>query len=284
MRRRRSSRSPLVLTPIVLAATLLASVARADITAFSVFKTGFQTQTGPNTLTPNGFAYDARVFFANAGEFTTGSLNYPGPESPIGLSLSGTTLDSGNQNFSTKAAMDGAFPFGTYTADVSGGTLGSKSVSLSYTADAYPTTAAFTASTFTALQGLDSTKDNTLNLVPLVPSGLATGSFIFLNIIDSSTNNTVFTESFLPSSTTSILLAANTLSAGKSYKFDLDYSDRIDLVSNGVLLDQGFDSRTGGSFVTASAVPEPGSLVLLGIGGAWALVSGLARRRRGTTA
>src|SRR5215510_14706894 len=49
-----------------------------------------QTSVFPPT-TPVGYFFDLGIRFANPGDFTNGSVTYPGPASPQALSLSSPT-------------------------------------------------------------------------------------------------------------------------------------------------------------------------------------------------
>ena len=99
---------------------------------------------------------------------------------------------------------------------------------------------------------------------------------IFFTITDTSTNATVFSEGFLPGSTTSTLVPANTLTADTSYQIGLDFSSRINTLGNGPETVQRYDDLTLLNFQTApaavTATPEPAGLLpiafgVLGLGG-----------------
>jgi hypothetical protein len=101
----------------------------------------------------------------------------------------------------------------------------------------------------------------------------ATEGFTFFTIYDATTGTQVYgNELQNPSSTTSLILA-NTLSPNTKYNFELDFSNRLDIVdsANGNFTTQGFDLRTDGSFTTGftPAVPEPSTwaMMILGFAG-----------------
>lgn len=268
----------------MLAASLVAASsagpARADVTELDIFKTVGQTQTGAATFSPSTYSYDARLFFSAPGQFTTGTVVGASTGPLFSLTPSDpTTLASGAIPVANQAGLNSAFLPDTYTVMAHGGS--SPTYTSTFTTppgnNAFPTsTAGFTASTFSALQGLDASQSITLGLLPFVPASNATEADLFLSILNSSTNALVFGQAFLPASTTSILLAAGTLAPNTMYTFDIVYSDRIS--NNQQFVVSGFDNRTGGTFTTA-AVPEPASLAMLGLGAAALL--GRARRAAG---
>jgi hypothetical protein len=113
---------------------------------------------------------------------------------------------------------------------------------------------------------MNSTRSFTFLLSPFVTGSQASSSFIFLTIFDFTTGMFVFNAGFLPPTTTSVVLAANTLAANHRFGYEVDFSNR-DLVSGtgaAFAPQLGFDVRTTGTF---QSVPEPSSLCLVGIGG-----------------
>ena len=82
------------------------------------------------------------------------------------------------------------------------------------------------------------------------PDPSATDAATFFTITNAATNQVVFHSSFQPSSTSAVI-AANTLAENTTYNFELDFSNRL-VASQGQF--QGFDVRTDGSF---STVPAP---------------------------
>ncbi len=269
----------------VTAAALLvgATDCRAQATNMSLFWTNYYTQDSPSTpTTPSSYGFDARLFYTTAGDYATATLSGPGTVASLPLTdfPAFTVFDSANQIFTTQADRDAAYPNGLYSIATTGGSP-DVVVNATKTLDAYSLTVpALTASTYTALQGLDTTQGFTFNLSPYTPSPDANEADLFLNVFDN-LGNAVFSAGFLPPTMTSIFMAANTLMAGTDYTFDIVYSDRINGTddSSGVGTALGFDSRTDGTFTTA-AVPEPASLALLGLGGLAALAARRGRRAR----
>ena len=105
--------------------------------------------------------------------------------------------------------------------------------------------------------------------------------FTFFKIRNATTGVSVYIQNFLPFTTTSSIVPADTLMQDTQYDFEVDYSNRIDRFDNIDSVDttQGFDVRVEATVTTGSStsMPEPGSLWLLGT----ALVGfGVFRRQR----
>ena len=157
-------------------------------------------------------------------------------------------------------------PFAKYTVDYSGGTAGAGSVSVNYTQNAFSSTVpALTPDTYTGLQGLDSTQDFTIGFNTDLPVAASTENDVFVNIFDAATGTPVFGQGFLPSTTTSLFLPANTLAPDTAYNIQVIFSDRISSTSGGIDTTLGFDQDTSASFKTAAAVPEAATTVSLGL-------------------
>jgi hypothetical protein len=231
-------------------------------------------------LTLNGTFFSADLFSTTPNAYTSASVMLPG-----GSSMALTQNVPGDYSFQTsllpnQAAMDAAFPTGTYTFTGMNGAQ-TDTATLNYTADDYSQTTPFlTGTTYSDLQGLNSSQSFTFGLSPYVPGASETDAYVFLTVFDP-LGNVAFTQGFDNPSTTSITMAAKTLKAGTAYTYEIDYSDRdiaSDLDGTEFPAQLGFDVRTDGSFTTAaSPIPEPSSLLLLGTG-LLAAVGGIRRR------
>ncbi len=262
-----------------LIAATSASTANAGLIQFGVFETVSQVETGPATFSPSTYAYDGQLTFSTLGEFTTATVVGASTGPLYTLSPSDpTTLSSGSVSVATQADLSQALPPDTYTIFASGGTAGQSVLTITQfpsNVSFFPqSTAGFTASTFSMLQGVDASQGLTLGLLPFVPASNVTDSLLSVNIYDASTQQLVYSQDSLPSTTTSLSLAAGTLAAGTTYTFGLDYSDRISQAAgDGQIFVRAFDNQTSGIFTTAAlATPEPATLTMLGFGAAVLLV------------
>jgi hypothetical protein len=276
----RSLIAPVIATSfLVWAAPAVAS----SISFVESFRNQSNTQTGNgNSLTFQQTFYSADLITTVANPYTSAAMTYPGPGSPRNLPQTSST-DYGFQTpaLASKAVMDAQFPTGTYVFKGTNGAT-TDTASYNYTTDDYVLSVPFlTGTDFTSLQGMDTSKPFTFHFSPDVTGPNATFSFIFFTIFDFTKNASAFNAGFLNPSTTSVTLAANTLTGGDLFGYELDFSNRDLLPSPGAVFQAqlGFDVRTDGTFRAApAAVPEPSTLALLGVGSLAARIS--ARRRK----
>ena len=245
----------------------------AQLQQAGTFKNLTNEQTSPTTVSPTGAFFDALAGFSNPGDYSSASLTVNGG-TPQDLPATNSTNFGIGPGFPNQAAMDAAFPFGTYVIALTAGTQPAISETLNYTADAYTSdTPKLDAASFNALQGLSTSLSSlTLNFNPFTPSGLATSAFTFFSIGGTSQGC-----GFLSPSATSCTIDPQALSPETTYSWELDFSDRIETNVDGVLTFTDFDVRTDGSFTTATATPEQSTWAMMLVG--FVGIGYLGRRR-----
>ncbi len=259
---------------------VFAAPASAQVTQAGIFKNLGYAQTDANTVSPAGVFFNAQVFFTSLGDYTSATLTDPGPGSPENLPQD-TPLSFGNSpGFPNQAAMDAAYPFGTYTIALAAGSQPATSVSFDYLVDAYTADIPKLAATsFNSLLGLSTALSSlTLNFNSFTPSPFATTEFTFFSIFNSTQGC-----GFLGSSTTSCTIDPQALMPGTTYTWELDFSDAVESTNDdNVLTYTDFDVRTDGSFTTAAlATPEVSTWAMALIG--FAGLGAAAFRRSRTT-
>lgn len=273
----------------------LAAPAHAQVNGFNFFKVGYYTQTGPTTQVLQNYNFDSTVFEADPADATTATLS-PGAGgqvtydyNPVPQPIYYDQFNYNSNGFASQADLDAAFPQGTYTVNYGGGTETPGSFAVDYNMDTYATTnPLFDAATFNGLQGLQASHPFTLTWNVNTPGAGANDPLNFLDIYDTS-GKVVFSDDFQGPNVTSVTLPANTLLPNTSYFANVIFSDRVDDFNGNTAADitdsngttfgpvQAFELQDTVAFKTA--VPEPSSFALLGLG---VLPLGLlaAKRRR----
>lgn len=270
---------------LMLAALLICGAPSAGANAISFvdsFRNQSYTQTGNgNSLIFSQAFFSGELNSVSANAYSSVTMTYPGPGSPVSLSEvspPSTLYRFQTPSLPTKAAMDAAFPVGTYTFT----TNTPDTANLVYAADDYPLSLPYlTGTDFSSLQGMNPANPFTFDLSPFITGATANSSFIFLTIFDFTSGTFVFSDDFLPSTTPSVTLPANTLAFGHSFGYEVIFDNRDTVSGTGAANFPpfiGFDIRTDGSFTSEQRpVPEPTTLALLGLGLAGL---GFSRRRK----
>jgi hypothetical protein len=275
----------LAATGVALAATCaFGAPARAELVQAVVVKQQFYQQTGPGVVVPiNGgvnASFGAIAAAQGAADFDSVALTYSGPGSPIALTKFGPVFLSPAPTYETPAALDAAFPAGTYTFDAENSvTLASQSVAVDYVNDfSFDTLPQLDAATWSALANIDPTQDLTLHFSAFTPDPSAQTAYKVIELIGGGAVH-IYQET--PSST-QFTIPANIMAPGQTYSLSLVFGQQnqsqagpLARISADVLIDDV-------SFTVPVAVPEPGtwSVALIGLG----LVGARLRRRAAVAA
>ena len=243
-----------------------AGVAQAQLVNADVGINPTYEQTGPTTVTSTGGFFSARAFVTTSGDYTGGTLTYGGSGSPATLVYNsgdvGWEFSDSNGDFAT---LQGLYPTGGYTFDLTGGSQGPTSFAINYVGDTYALNPPELAgASYNALQGMNAANPLTLDFNSFVTTGTPNASDIVFSILNSS-NAPVYTSP-LPSTATSLTIPGGILSAGQSYTLDLLFSEQVfgenDSPAFGTT--QFYDTHTSVSFSTA--VPEPSTWAMMLVG------------------
>ncbi len=262
--------------------TALIPAAQATISFVDLYHTNvfLQTSNG-NTISYDGSYATMGFYSTNPNEFTSVSATYPGPDSPVTLPQDTPThYGYGSTYFPTQAAMDAAFPTGTYAFTAQRSAGGPLATSLAYSGSAYPQTQPFLLGTdYTDLQGMNSAAPFAFHFSTFTPNPSTDSPYLFFVIFNQTSGAVVYDAGAQPPTTTGVTLPANTLNPGTGYFYDLIFSDRVTVPSPGADFPAqiGSDKRTEGFFTTAA--PEPSGVALLASGAL--LLAGLRRGRQG---
>lgn len=216
-----------------------------SVNSYIFDNTVFDQTSDAALLVPWFYFFSIGATFLTAGDYSSASASYPGPDSPQTLALiASTTFNFSSPAFTSFSTLQDAYPFGTYTVTGAGSQISSTS-SVSYQANYFTSTAPFVTN-YSSLNGLNPANDFSVHYNSFTPDPHVTTGFTFLTIWNANTHQVVFQDGFQSPSSTSDLIPANTLSPNTNYTFELDFSDRLIAGSS----TQGFDMRTDGSFTT----------------------------------
>jgi len=278
-----------LLTLIVAGLLSLPLAASAQVLDYNIFEEDFLDQTGPATASSSSWVFTANLSTQNSTDLS--SVTVTAPNSNVYNLTDTSAPDASPTNFvyqdsaASQSSLQSAYPLtGTYTFATVGNNLPSDSGSITVPNDlSYPSSLPIFTN-YASFQNANAAAALTFTYSGYTPlTGQTQNSYEFVSVIDALTNQTVYSEALLPSSTTSFTVPAGTLSADTSYYAVLDYSNREYLpddtgfsLSNdsGVTPFVGLDYSVTADFTTA-AVPEPTS-VLMGLVGLGSLV--FARR------
>ena len=195
-----------------------------DVRNYGILKGQLFNQTGPSTLVSLGYFFDT---FVNSSIFVFGvsnaSFRQPGAAWEL---LPPPDFYNEEGPYASASVLNANHPNGTYfqaIQTIHDGTV--PPLSFSLTGDAYPATTP-QISNFVALQTFNAGADFTLTWAPL---GGGSNDFVHVEILNASTNLTLWETpeegepGALNGTNTSVVIPAETLSAGSNYLLYLTY-------------------------------------------------------------
>lgn len=262
-----------------MALVLAFGSAHANVTFYDFIKLGDFSQTSAaQPVSADGFRWGARIFTDTSGDATSGTFTAPS-STVYNLSAVGSQqVGYFSNEYANLASLESDVPSGSYSYSIDSGTLAPATASMSepatYLPDAVPY---FTGTSFATLQTINPFVNNSLTWNTFGNTSTDPGYFkdTFFTVYDLTANTVVFNNFGDAGAYMGDTIGANTLIAGHTYDFVVDFSSRFEQAGagfgNGIAL-EGFDYDTG---VTVTAVPEPVSMLLIAPG-----ILFLARRRK----
>jgi|GEM_PF-1652857 len=230
----------------------------AGLTSVNVWANEQYRQPGLNAPTaPYAFFFAMGGTFRQRHEYNKVLVRYPGPGSPQVMTISGKTFSYESPNVAPALRFKMDYPPGNYVI-MAANSLTKKTSVVTIALKAYHFTKeipALTPACYAALHELDPAAAFTVHFNSFRPGPTASGStWITISKPDGST---VFSRGGLSPDTTSVVIPANTLLPNSTYRFLLNFSDRVTSKQAGgdASILQGFENRTNGSFSTGPAKP-----------------------------
>lgn len=228
----------------------------AGLTSVNVWANEQYHQPGLNApTTPYAYFFAVGGSFRHRHEYNKVLVRYPGPGSPQVMAISGKNFGYESSNVAPVLRFKMNFPLGNYVITATN-SLTRKTGVVTIALKAYhfaKQIPALTPASYAALHEMDPAAAFTVHFNSFKPSATASGSTWFT--ISDLEGNTVFSRGGLSPGTTSVVIPANTLLPNSTYRFLLNFSDRVTSQQSGthVSIVQGFDNRTNGSFSTGPA-------------------------------
>lgn len=242
-----------------------------------------QTGDGPQ-LTALGYLFTAVATELDPAHFTSATMTLPdGSTMALPADAIGTSHVFDSPLFANRQALDAAFPGGTYSVTFDGPN-GSRTVSVTSPAEAYPAAVPYlTGTDYTDLQGMEAANPFTFHVIGSPPAAGTADHVIQIFVDERATGVGAFSSgTFSGDGPLGVTMPGGTLRAGVEYQWSLYEGHSVPGVDvSGLENGSHFTYRyhTIGYFTTA--VPEPGTWALLGVGIAGVALSHRRRIRAG---
>jgi hypothetical protein len=271
-------KSSLAICVGLLTALTLAPRADAQVNGYNLFEEDFLSQTGSSTVTSTSWAATANLILNGSSDATAVDVILPdGTDDSLLPNATNPTAYAYRQNFASQSDMESVFPPNSvYSYSISGGAQGNDSGDLTFPQESsaagdisYPS-AIPSFSNYSAIQNLNPSQAFTFDFSGFQAlTDSSDQSLLFLDIYNAAGVD-VFSDDFLPATTTSVTLPAGTLLAETSYSVALDYSNR-ETTTDGGFADEidpfvGLDYSTSADFTTAIPEPAVSYLIVAGLG------------------
>ena len=256
----------------LLLVSTLSIAADAGLVGVNIFNNTVYSQTSAAApINPSFYFFSIGGNYASGDTFGGATAIFSGTASPVTSFENNVPQPNFFNNdsvaFPSLSVLHTAYNFGTYTTTATINGNPNTGVINNYTRDLFTSSIPFLTN-YDSLQGLNPTNAVTATYNAFTPANGTNDSFTFFTIRNAITGVAVYSQNFLPSTTTSSTVPADTLMPDTQYDFEVDYSNRINGVDgiHSVGTTQGFDVRVEVTVTTGSgtSVPEPGSLLLLG--------------------
>lgn len=257
-------------------ALVMAVPGQAKVNGIRDIRTEVFTQSASGATAANARA--AFDVYPEAGDTVLATTVTPPGGTPFALATN-PYYASTTFYYPSAAAMQQALPNGTYQEAITTVNYGLINYTPTFTAGLRPTVVPVITN-FAALLAVDPTQDFTININPFTSDGYGQSGYFFISVLNG--GPTVYNGTLADLFAGSFFLPANTLQAGASYGFQLQFTNyQSSSASDGSSINNIYNRIDLGTFQVNAAspgIPEPSAWMLLiaGFG-----VFGVSLRRRG---